>query len=83
MSSPLKVMAPAVGGRNLVSRLKNVVLPAPFGPDQRMDVAAPYFQVNVVDRDKALELLRQACCLQNDLGCQIALLSGACRESEC
>src|SRR6185369_11259096 len=32
MSVPLKRMVPAVGGRNLVSRLKKVVLPAPLGP---------------------------------------------------
>ena len=32
MSRPLKSMEPAVGCRNLVSRLKQVVLPAPFGP---------------------------------------------------
>ena len=32
MSRPLKKMRPRVGGRNLVSRLKQVVLPAPFGP---------------------------------------------------
>ncbi len=32
MSVPLKTIWPAVGSRNLVSRLKQVVLPAPFGP---------------------------------------------------
>src|SRR5262245_58787719 len=32
MSCPLKEMRPRVGVRNLVSRLKQVVLPAPFGP---------------------------------------------------
>src|SRR5256885_1851079 len=32
MSSPLKRMVPEVGSRNLVSRLKQVVLPAPLGP---------------------------------------------------
>ena len=32
MSSPLKTIRPLVGLRNLVSRLKQVVLPAPFGP---------------------------------------------------
>ena len=32
MSWPLKMMRPRVGLRNLVSRLKQVVLPAPFGP---------------------------------------------------
>ena len=32
MSRPLKRMPPAVGCRNLVIRLKQVVLPAPFGP---------------------------------------------------
>ena len=32
MSRPLKRIVPALGCRNLVSRLKQVVLPAPFGP---------------------------------------------------
>jgi hypothetical protein len=32
MSMPLKWMVPFVGCRNLVSRLKTVVLPAPLGP---------------------------------------------------
>src|SRR5215470_12303010 len=32
MSSPLKVMAPAVGVKKPLSRLKQVVFPAPFGP---------------------------------------------------
>ncbi|MNT86012.1 hypothetical protein D3C72_2262520 [compost metagenome] len=32
MSVPSRVMVPAEGCRNLVSRLKTVVLPAPFGP---------------------------------------------------
>ena len=32
MLRPLKWIRPAVGVRKCVSRLKNVVLPAPFGP---------------------------------------------------
>ena len=32
MSRPLKKICPAVGARKLVNRLKQVVLPAPFGP---------------------------------------------------
>ena len=32
MSRPLNLIVPRVGGRNAVSRLKQVVLPAPFGP---------------------------------------------------
>ncbi len=32
MSRPLNVIVPAVGAMNLVSMLKQVVLPAPFGP---------------------------------------------------
>ena len=32
MSRPSKVMAPEVGGKNPLIRLKKVVLPAPFGP---------------------------------------------------
>ena len=68
MSMPLNRICPRVGVRNFVSRLKQVVLPAPFGPDQRMDRPAPDLEVDVVDRDKALELLRQATRLENDFG---------------
>ena len=32
MSRPLKMIRPRVGSRNFVSRLKQVVFPAPFGP---------------------------------------------------
>jgi len=32
MSRPFSLMLPRVGSRNLVMRLKQVVLPAPFGP---------------------------------------------------
>ncbi len=32
MSRPSKLMVPEVGGKNPLIRLKNVVLPAPFGP---------------------------------------------------
>ncbi|MCY1314604.1 hypothetical protein D9M70_652720 [compost metagenome] len=32
MSMPLNLMLPEVGDRNLVRRLKQVVLPAPLGP---------------------------------------------------
>ena len=32
MSRPLKLMRPRVGARKWVSRLKQVVFPAPFGP---------------------------------------------------
>ena len=32
MSSPLKKMRPEVGGSTPVRQLKNVLLPAPFGP---------------------------------------------------
>ena len=41
-------------------RLKQVVLPAPFGPDQRMDGAAPDVQVDIVDRGEAREFFGQA-----------------------
>ncbi len=68
MSMPLNRICPRVGVRNLVSRLKQVVLPAPFGPDQRVDRPAPHLEVDVVDRDEALELLRQAARLENDFG---------------
>ena len=42
ISRPLKKIWPRVGSRKCVSRLKQVVLPAPFGPDQRVDGAAAH-----------------------------------------
>ena len=67
MSCPLKRIVPAVGGRNLVSRLKQVVLPAPLGPISAWMRAAPDPEVDVVDRDKALELLGQAVGFENEI----------------
>ena len=59
MSRPLKRIWPAVGGRNLVSRLKQVVLPAPFGPISAWMWPRSDLQVHVVDGGEALELLGQ------------------------
>ena len=60
MSWPLKRIVPAVGCRNLVSRLKVVVLPAPLGPISAWIAPRRTLQVHVVDRDEPLELLREA-----------------------
>ena len=57
----------AVGNRNLVSRLKKVVLPAPFGPISAWICPAAHLQVDVAHRDEALELLRQAARLDDEL----------------
>ena len=53
--------------RNLVSRLKQVVLPAPLGPISAWMRAAPHLQVDLVDRDEALELLGQLARLEDDV----------------
>jgi hypothetical protein len=50
MSSPSKLQWPALGLSNPVIRLKNVVLPAPLGPDQRGDRLA--LDLEVVDPDR-------------------------------
>ena len=65
MSRPLKWIRPAVGVRKCVSRLKNVVLPAPFGPIRAWMVWRRTLQIDVLDRDEALELLRQPFRLEN------------------
>ena len=65
MSRPLKRIVPRVGGRNEVSRLKQVVLPAPFGPIRAWIVPVPHAQDDAVDGDEAAELARQALCLQD------------------
>ena len=49
---------PASGWSKPVSRLKNVVLPAPFGPDQRGDRAPLDLEVVDVDGDEAAEAAR-------------------------
>ena len=55
-TSPLNVHVPRSGLSNPVSRLKNVVLPAPLGPIRRGDAAALDLQVVDVDRHEAAEL---------------------------
>ena len=50
-------MRPRVGLRNLVSRLKQVVLPAPFGPIKRMNAAARDAQIDAADGGKSGEFL--------------------------
>ena len=51
---------PAVGCRNLVSRLKTVVLPAPFGPISAWIWPSMDVEVDVLDGDEARELLAEA-----------------------
>ena len=67
MSSPLKRIWPAVGVRNLVSRLKQVVLPAPLGPISAWMLPRLHLQVDLVDGDEALELLGQVARLEDDV----------------
>jgi hypothetical protein len=66
-------MLPRVGGRNLVSRLKKVVLPAPLGPISAWMSPALDLEVHVVDGHESLELLGQPSCFENELHWQIAL----------
>ena len=65
--APLEAMVPRVGCRNLVSRLKQVVLPAPLGPISAWIVPA-HPQVDAVDGDEAAELLGQPVGCQDGVG---------------
>ena len=65
MSWPAKKMRPRVGDKNLVSRLKQVVLPAPFGSDQRVDAAAPNAQIDRTHGQETGEFLGQILSYQN------------------
>ena len=56
-STPSNSIEPDVGTYTPVIWLKNVVLPAPFGPMRRDDRAARDREVDVVGRDEAAELL--------------------------
>jgi hypothetical protein len=47
--------------------------------DEGVDAAAPYFQRDVVDRDEALEFLREPARLENDVLGQAVLLRSAAR----
>ena len=59
ISRPLKKIWPRVGVRKCVSRLKQVVFPAPFGPISAWIVPRVTARLDVVDGDEALELLRK------------------------
>ncbi len=60
MSLPSNKTRPEVGLYTPVIMLKNVVLPAPFGPDQAHDRATRDREVDVVHRDQTAELLAQS-----------------------
>ena len=61
----LERMVPRVGGRNEVSRLKQVVLPAPFGPISAWICPVSHAQIDAVDGDEAAELAGQPVGLQD------------------
>ncbi len=65
MSCPLNWIEPDVGTRNLVSRLKQVVLPAPLGPINALNGAPADSQVHVADSSEAFELFGQALCFKD------------------
>ncbi len=57
MSRPLKRMLPRVGSRNLVSRLKQVVLPAPLGPMSAWMSPRATFRLTLLTATKPLNSL--------------------------
>jgi hypothetical protein len=67
MSRPSLRIWPALGCRTLVSRLKQVVLPAPLGPISAWIRPAPDLEVDAADGEEASELLCQSADFQNDV----------------
>ena len=65
MLRPLKWMRPAVGVRKWVEQVEAGRLAGAIRPDQGMNGVAPDPQIDVLDRDEALELLRQPFRLEN------------------
>ena len=59
--------APALGSRNLVSRLKTVVLPAPLGPISAWIVPRRTLRSTPLHRGEAAELLGQALGRENEI----------------
>ncbi len=56
MSRPLNVILPGFGLSAAEIRLKSVVLPAPFGPDQPQYLSLVYVEVDVGHRGQAAEM---------------------------
>src|SRR5665647_1865598 len=64
----------AAGGRQeFGQQVEKGGLARAVGPDQRMNMPAPDFKVNVIDGDKPLEFLGQPLRFENELHGQIAL----------
>ena len=59
ISSPLNRMRPEVGASTPVRQLKNVLLPAPFGPIIARISSAVDLEIDVVDRGEAAKAARQ------------------------
>ncbi len=59
MVVPSKRISPAVGTYRPLSMFRMVVLPEPFGPDQRLDLAAADLHVHAIHRLEAAEVLGQ------------------------
>ena len=55
MSSPSKMMRPLVGRSTPVRQLKNVLLPAPFGPIMARTSSRAHFEIDVGQRRQAAE----------------------------
>ena len=60
MSRPSNRIEPAVGANRPLTRLKNVVLPAPFGPMIARNSPGSMVRDTLVDGDQAAETLRCA-----------------------
>ena len=60
MSRPLNVIRPPVGAMNFDSMLKQVVLPAPFGPMSAWIVPRSNAKGNIADRAEIPEALAEA-----------------------
>ena len=60
MSSPLNTMRPAVGRSTPVRQLKNVLLPAPFGPMMARISPRCDLEVDAVERGQTAETDGQA-----------------------
>ena len=67
MSRPSNTMRPRVGFRNLLSRLKQVVLPAPFGPIMAWMLPRATRRLTAAHRDKAGEILGQVFRFENGI----------------
>ena len=65
MLRPLKRICPARRRQEMGEQVEAGRLAGAIGPDQGVNRVAPHAQIDVLDRDEALELLRQPFRLEN------------------